>query len=69
MHVSMANEAVCIGPAAARDSYLRGDRILEVALASVSQPSRAHNCYDALTLLITAPTVARCMFGCDAAQR
>ena len=35
MHVSMANEALCIGPAAARDSYLRGDRILEVMLASL----------------------------------
>ncbi|KAK9821325.1 hypothetical protein WJX81_004610 [Elliptochloris bilobata] len=31
VHVSMANEAVCIGPARAQDSYLRGDRILEAA--------------------------------------
>lgn len=31
LHVSMADEAVCIGPALAADSYLRGDRILEVA--------------------------------------
>ncbi|KAL4853752.1 Methylcrotonoyl-CoA carboxylase subunit alpha [Chlorella vulgaris] len=30
-HVAMADEAYCIGPAAARDSYLRTDRILEVA--------------------------------------
>lgn len=29
-HVAMADEGYCIGPAAARDSYLRGDRILEV---------------------------------------
>lgn len=40
VHVSMANEALCIGPAAARDSYLRGDRILEVVLASSPQTSR-----------------------------
>lgn len=30
-HVAMADEAYCIGPAAARESYLRSDRILEVA--------------------------------------
>ena len=30
-HVLDADEAYCIGPAAARESYLRADRILEVA--------------------------------------
>lgn len=30
-HVAMADEAYCIGPAAARESYLRGDSILLVA--------------------------------------
>jgi 3-methylcrotonyl-CoA carboxylase alpha subunit len=30
-HVSQADESYCIGPAAARDSYLRADVILEVA--------------------------------------
>jgi 3-methylcrotonyl-CoA carboxylase alpha subunit len=30
-HVSFADEAFCIGPAAARESYLRGDAIIEVA--------------------------------------
>ncbi len=31
LHVEMADEAYRIGPAAARDSYLRGDIILDVA--------------------------------------
>jgi len=30
-HVQLADEAVCIGPAASKDSYLRGDKIIEVA--------------------------------------
>ncbi|KAL4431303.1 hypothetical protein ABPG75_006559 [Micractinium tetrahymenae] len=30
-HVAMADEAYCIGPPAARESYLRSDRILQVA--------------------------------------
>jgi acetyl/propionyl-CoA carboxylase alpha subunit len=33
-HVRLADQAIAIGPAPARDSYLRGDRILEVAKAS-----------------------------------
>jgi 3-methylcrotonyl-CoA carboxylase alpha subunit len=32
-HVAVCDEAVLIGPAAAKDSYLRGDKILEVAKA------------------------------------
>ena len=32
-HVEDADVAVCIGPAAARDSYLQADRILEAAKA------------------------------------
>jgi len=31
-HVSMANEAICIGPAPASESYLRGNIIVEAAL-------------------------------------
>ncbi len=34
MHVALANEAVCIGPASVSESYLRGDVIIEAALAT-----------------------------------
>lgn len=34
VHARTADEAFCIGPAAARDSYLRMDRILEVLVSS-----------------------------------
>jgi len=37
LHVKMADEAHCIGPAPAAQSYLRGDAILEVARASGAQ--------------------------------
>ncbi len=33
LHVRAADQAFCVGPAPSRDSYLNGDRILEVALA------------------------------------
>ena len=36
-HVRLADEAVCIGPAAARESYLVGERILEAAGRSDAQ--------------------------------
>ncbi|WP_371765617.1 acetyl-CoA carboxylase biotin carboxylase subunit [Massilia sp.] len=36
-HVAACDEAVLIGPAAARDSYLRGDRIIAAALATGAQ--------------------------------
>lgn len=37
LHVSTADEAVCIGPAPAAESYLRADRILEAARATGAQ--------------------------------
>ena len=37
LHVSAADEAVCIGGAPAADSYLRGERILEVARETGAQ--------------------------------
>jgi 3-methylcrotonyl-CoA carboxylase alpha subunit len=36
-HVAVCDEAVLIGPAAAKESYLRGDRIIEVAKATGAQ--------------------------------
>jgi 3-methylcrotonyl-CoA carboxylase alpha subunit len=36
-HVALCDEAVRIGPAEARDSYLRADKIIEVALATGAQ--------------------------------
>ena len=36
-HVAVCDEAVLIGPAAAKESYLRGDKIIAVALASGAQ--------------------------------
>jgi urea carboxylase len=36
-HVAMADEAVCIGPAPAAESYLRGDHILEAAAKTGAQ--------------------------------
>ena len=37
MHVELADEAVCIGPAPAAQSYLRGDAILDVARSTGAQ--------------------------------
>ena len=34
MHVAMADEAYCIGPAASVESHLRGDKIFDVAKQS-----------------------------------
>ncbi|HWJ94278.1 MAG TPA: biotin carboxylase N-terminal domain-containing protein, partial [Telluria sp.] len=36
-HVAVCDEAVLIGPAAAKESYLRGEKIIEVALATGAQ--------------------------------
>jgi 3-methylcrotonyl-CoA carboxylase alpha subunit len=36
-HVALCDEAVLIGPAAAQDSYLRGEKIIAVALATGAQ--------------------------------
>ncbi len=36
-HVAVCDEAVLIGPAPAKESYLRADKIIEVALATGAQ--------------------------------
>ena len=36
-HVAVCDEAVLIGPSAAKDSYLRGQKIIEVAKATGAQ--------------------------------
>ncbi len=46
LHVEMADEAYCIGPAPAAQSYLRSDVILDVA-----RRSGAHSLDEAFTLL------------------
>ena len=37
MHVKLADEAVCIGPAPARESYLCMDKVLEVVRQTGAQ--------------------------------
>src|SRR5271166_6599585 len=37
MHVGMADQAICIGPAPARESYLKGETILSAARISGAQ--------------------------------
>ena len=32
MHVQLADEAVCLGPAPSSESYLRGDKIISICL-------------------------------------
>jgi propionyl-CoA carboxylase alpha chain len=37
LHVKMADEAVCVGPAATKDSYLRMDKILDAVKQTGAQ--------------------------------
>jgi 3-methylcrotonyl-CoA carboxylase alpha subunit len=67
-HVRLADQAICVGPAAARDSYLRVDHIIEAAKRSGAQaihpgygflsenPEFAQRCADA-GLTFIGPTV------------
>jgi len=47
MHVQLADEAVCIGPAAGRDSYLKADRI--IAAAEITEAEAIHPGYGFLS--------------------
>ena len=47
LHVQLADEAVCIGPAASKDSYLRPDRIM--AAAEVTEAEAIHPGYGFLS--------------------
>jgi acetyl-CoA carboxylase biotin carboxylase subunit len=47
MHVQLADEAVCIGPAASKDSYLKVDRI--IAAAEITEAEAIHPGYGFLS--------------------
>jgi len=47
MHVQLADEAVCIGPAASKDSYLKADRI--IAAAEITEAEAIHPGYGFLS--------------------
>ena len=74
-HVSACDEALLIGPAAASESYLRGDKIIAVALASGAQAIHpgygflsenaafAKACADAGLVFIGPPATAMTSMG------
>lgn len=47
LHVRLADEAVCIGPAPAAESYLNIDKIVDVAIIPGAQA--IHSCYEFLS--------------------
>ena len=53
LHVALADEAYPIGPAAARESYLRADRIIEVARTGISILMVEQNARQALEIADT----------------
>ena len=80
-HVMACDEAVCIGGAAPRDSYLRADRILEAALATGAQAVHpgygflsenagfAQACADAGIVFIGPPPSAIAAMGSKSAAK
>ncbi len=80
-HVQACDEAVCIGPASPRDSYLRADRILEVARAAGAQAVHpgygflsenegfAQACLDAGIAFIGPPASAIAAMGSKSAAK
>jgi len=80
-HVSACDEALLIGPAAASESYLRGDKIIAVALASGAQAIHpgygflsenaafAKACADAGLVFIGPPATAMTSMGSKSAAK
>jgi biotin carboxylase len=66
-HVAVCDEAILIGPAAARDSYLRGDRIIAVAKATARRRSTPATVSCPRTR--NSPTPARRRDWCSSARR
>ena len=82
LHVRLADQAVCVGPAAARDSYLRIDAIIEAARRCGAQaihpgygflsenPQFAERCVAAGLVFIGPPVAAmRAMSSKASAKR
>src|SRR5947208_2897506 len=57
MHVQLADEAICIGKAAANESYLRIDRL--VSAAEITDVDAIHPGYGFLAETLTLPTCAK----------
>ncbi|OPX56877.1 3-methylcrotonyl-CoA carboxylase alpha subunit [Oceanospirillum multiglobuliferum] len=81
MHVAMADEAVCVGPAASKDSYLKMDTILEVAKQTGAQAIHpgygflsenatfVQKCQDAGVVFIGPPAPAIVAMGSKSAAK
>lgn len=80
-HVQMADEAYLLGPAPSKASYLRGDKILEIALKSGAQAVHpgygflsenedfAKQCADAGVVFIGPPVSAIAAMGSKSAAK
>jgi Biotin carboxylase, N-terminal domain len=65
MHVRLADEAYCVGGAASRDSYLKMEKIIEVALACGAQVGRMfYSLIDLLVYLFIYLLVLFDLFNC-----